>query len=136
MNKSPDTERDIGITAQVGEKFSDLRHKALLEEKERHGKARRDKQEVVPKFRVGERVVVAKDSTSNSRGYMLIEVLDLRTSGRKDFLYYGLVLKVSSEKNLSRLGRLSHFNDSGNRWGGDLIPANVHEDGVKWLEEK
>ena len=134
MNKSPDTERDIGIIACCDDKFRDLRHKALLDEKERHIKAKRNRQEVVPKFKIGERVVIATDASRDTRGYILVEILDFGTDWRDHLVYYGLVLKVSGEKHLPRLGRLAHFKDNGNWWGGDRIPANVHEDGVKWME--
>lgn len=137
MDKSPTTEKDIGIITdtwgQYDGKFRELRQRAKDEEEARYKKAKRDKTVPLPKHKIGERVVVVLDRSRSDRSYLLIEVLDIgvKVSRWTEYTYYGIVLKVSSEKEHSKIGHLAHFYES--KWY-ELISANVEEGGIKWIE--
>jgi len=124
MQQSPITNKSVGLPK--AEKFRDVRAKAKEEEFIR--KSKRNKRENLPKYSVGD-VVVITQGLSNKREYILAEIIDFESEDGIGFEYYGIVLNITSKKCHNRLGRLIKFSE--NRWFG-WQPANVENKNIKW----
>lgn len=140
--KSVITDKHIGIKDEGrgfsgGIRFREVRHLAKNEIKERHKKAKKDKQIKVPCYEPGDRVVLVSETYKKDRTYHLIEVLDFSENTYREygFGYYGILLKTTDPKLLDRIGRLIRFSEQpSGAWDSSLVPAHVLEEGVKWLK--
>jgi hypothetical protein len=127
MMQNPITDTHLGIDSN-SDKFSQVRQRAKDDYIFR--KAKRNKQEKLPSYKVGERVVLSHYTKGGNKKYVLVEVVDFN-SGRFIWDYYGIVLK-STVKDFDRIGRLLAFNND--TWPHfNWSPANVSEDNIKWL---
>lgn len=125
--QNPITDTHLGIDSN-SDKFSQVRQRAKDDYIFR--KAKRNKQEKLPSYKVGERVVLSHYTKGGNKKYVLVEVVDFN-SGRFIWDYYGIVLK-STVKDFDRIGRLLAFNND--TWPHfNWSPANVSEDNIKWL---
>jgi hypothetical protein len=132
MDKSPITDKTLAIPHfSEADRFAEVRSKAKREWEDRHIKAKRNRKDPVPEYRIDQEIVLAKGYYKGNREYVLIRVLDFEETDRS-FIYYGLVLKVTEKKMLDRVGRLISTSGS---WFG-YYPANVTPDKIKWVEEK
>ena len=132
MDKSPLTEKHLGITYDSHEHFADVRQRARDDWEDRHIKAKRNKKDPIPEYRIDQEIVIARGRYhTDAREYVLIKIIDFE-QGDDRFKYYGIVLKVTDRKILDRVGRL--ICTSGHWFG--YFPANVVPDKIKWLEEQ
>jgi len=129
VDKNPITDKTLGIP-KVYEKFAEVRQKARDEFVDSHKKAKRNKQERVSQYKPGD-IVVLKDHNwiKQKSHYYMIEIIDFEDCfNRSVFKYYGILLKTTNSKSLSRIGRLVSFGDD--YWG--KVPANVPPESIKW----
>lgn len=126
--QNPITDTHLGIDSNA-DKFSQVRQRAKDDYIFR--KAKRNKQEKLPRYKVGERVVLSHYTKGGNKKYILVDIVDFN-SGRFVYDYYGIILK-SSVKDFDRIGRLIFFN-GGTSWNFNWSPANIPEDAVKWIE--
>jgi hypothetical protein len=130
--KAPTTDTTLGITPDHT-KFRDVRQKAQDEYTERAKGRKKDPAAVVPKYTVGDRVVLV-DGYSHKH-YHLIEIVDFFQARKnsKDFSYFGIMLKTTDKDMLHRAGRLIKTSEMGYY----RMPRieNVPADSVKWLED-
>lgn len=132
MEKSPTTDKSLGIAHFCDvNRFSEVRSKAKKEWEDRHIKAKRNRKEPAPEFRIDEEIVIAQGHYNQNREYVLMKIVDFEETFRNSFIYYGIVLKVTSKRMLGRVGRLIQTSGHWFSW----FPANVSPDGIKWLEE-
>ena len=128
--QNPVTDKDL-LIPHTGhdDKFRDIRAKAKKEEKERRLKTRRDKSKraLVPKYSVGEEVVLTTGYAK--RYYYLVEVIDFEE--RSGFKYYGILKRTTDPERMDRIGRLVDFTDAG--WFREIYPANVANEKIKWI---
>ena len=104
------------------------------DDEQRIRKTRKDKRpDDIPKFKVGERVVLKKSYNSNSK-YILVKVVDIVHDRRRNFKYYGKVIKVSHYKLTYMVDHLADFSESC-LWGSHMC-AKVPEDSIRWVVEK
>jgi hypothetical protein len=139
MQQTPITDKSIGIGhTQWGlgdDKFSSVRHKAMVERQELKHRSKKDKAVKVPEYGPGERVVVCVGW--KERAYQLIEVVDFtdyRGWRSGPFEYFGILLKTTNKADLPRIGRLCTF--GGYRGRIDISPAKVEEEDVVWLDQQ
>ncbi len=136
VDKNPMTEKSLGISLSIkndGEKFSTIRSKAKQEWVDRHIKAKRNRRDPIPEYKIDQEIVIVKGRffSGNQGTYILMKVIDFEEKDNK-FIYYGIVLKVTDKKLLGRVGRLI----STNTYFYDFYPANVGYEKIKWVEEK
>lgn len=128
MMQNPITDTHLGIDSNA-DRFSEVRQRA--KEDYTFRKAKRNKQEKLPRYKEGERVVLSHYTKGGSKKYVLVEIVDFNP-GRFIWDYYGIVLK-STVKDYDRIGRLLYFNND--VWPDfNWAPANVPEDAVKWRD--
>ena len=85
-------------------KNSNTKKIPIQEETDRHKGKRKKKKEFIPKWKVGDKVVVKKSRGSNA--LYLIEVVCITELGNwEKVIYYGKILKVSQEKILKHISR-------------------------------
>ena len=125
--KNPLTDTHLGIDSNA-DKFSEVRQKAKDEYIWR--KNRRDRQEKIPKYKVGERVVLRYYTKTGNVKYILVEIVDFDMRKQWTSDYYGIILK-STIKDYERMGRLTAFK-ADSHWNFNWYPANVPEDSIKW----
>lgn len=126
--RTPLTDKALGIP-HTGDRFRDIRKKAKLDEEDRHKKFKRDKKIKVPKYRIGQEVVLT--GGFRSRHYHLAEIVDFEeTVG--SFSYYGILKKTTEPEKFERIGRLIRFEEK-DWWSSSYQPANVENKGIKWL---
>lgn len=136
---SPRTDKHLSIPgpAYSGDKFRDIRSKAIDEYQERCRKAKRNKEIKKPKYKPGDLVVLQSSGyKAKTAKYILIDVVDF-DAVVSPTVYFGIVLKASWK--YPRIGRLFDFNDSlygcgswGFRWR--IVP--VDPDSVRWCDEE
>ncbi len=96
-------------------------------------KTARKKRLGVPRFKVGDRVVVKPDFATSK--FLLVEVKDVVPENYMNhFTYYGVAIKVNHLKLEYRIGHFVDFVDTNTYWS--YLSANIPEDSVKWLEEE
>jgi hypothetical protein len=78
MEKSPLTDKTLGIPHNSdNHRFAEVRQKAQDEWTERHIKAKRNRKDPIPKFKIDEEVVlVSGGGWTNERDYILMKVID------------------------------------------------------------
>ena len=131
MDKAPLTEKRLGITYDSHEHFSDVRSRAKREWEDRHIKAKRNRKDPIPEYKIDQEIVIVKGYCKNNRDYVLIKIIDFEESNRS-FIYYGIVLKITDKKMEDRIGRLVCTTGT---WFG-YTPANVVPDKIKWIGDK
>ena len=131
MDKSPMTDKTLGIAHfSDADRFAEVRSRAKKEWEDRHIKAKRNRRDPVPQYRIDEEIVIAEGYFKDTREYVLIKIIDFEKSN-KSFVYFGIVLKVTNKKILDRIGRLICTDAS---WFGHH-PANVSPEKIKWVKE-
>lgn len=125
--KNPLTDTHLGIDSNA-DRFSEVRQRATDEYIWR--KTKRDRQEKIPKYKVGDRVVLRYYSKSGNVKYILVEIVDFDMRKQWTSDYYGIVLK-STIKDYERMGRLTAFK-ADSHWNFNWYPANVPEESIKW----
>ena len=128
--KSPITDTHLGIDSNA-DRFAEVRQKAKEDYIQR--KTRRDKQEKVPKYKIGEKIVLSYHTHKGNVKYNLVEIVDFDMRKRWSTSYFGIVLK-STIKDYDRMGRLLSF-EGGSHWNFYWYPANVTEESIKWEEK-
>jgi hypothetical protein len=130
MEKSPTTDKTIGVAHFYDiDRFSEVRSRAKRDWEERHIRGKRNRHLPVPEYRIDQEIVIAKGIHDN-RDYILIKIIDFEEDSK--FKYYGIILKVTEKKMLSRVGRLIC---TGGHWFG-CYPANVSPEKIKWVKEE
>jgi hypothetical protein len=128
--KSPITDKTLGLGKPYDQtRFRDIRKKAKLEEEMRYKKAKRDKAIKVPKFKIGDEIVLT--SGWKSQQFHLVEIIDLDERYSKDFSYFAILKKTTDPKLVNRIGRLLTFMEGG-WWRTDYCPANVENKNIRW----
>lgn len=123
--KAPTTDRTLGIALNSNTKFADVRKKATDEYIERCKKRKKDKKVCVPRYKIGDLVVIGQ-RYARMGSYLLIEIVDFEPmSGGFD--YFGIVCKATSKSGTERIGRLVRTG-----WFDDILPIPI--DSVKWQE--
>lgn len=125
--KNPLTDTHLGIDSNA-DRFSEVRQRATDEYIWR--KTKRDRQEKIPKYKVGDRVVLRYYSKSGNVKYILVEIVDFDIRKQWTSDYYGIILK-STIKDYERMGRLTAFK-ADSHWNFNWYPANVPEESIKW----
>ena len=128
MDQSPVTDKSIGIghTSKHRDTFAEVRTKSKRDYEDRHVKSKRNKESPVPKFAIGEEIVVSQGY--QIRDYVLMEIIDFEEHSRS-FYYYGIVKKVTSRNMMDRIGRLIRTEGIFG-W----VPANVSPEGIRWID--
>jgi hypothetical protein len=133
MQQSPLTDKTFGI-AQT-ERFADVRARSKQEQDKLYQKAKRNKQEKVPKYKIDDEVVLAVGGYgSKARHYVLVKVIDFVKMSYPDFTYYTIVLKITDKRSENLIGHLIHFDD-GNSLFYHYCPANVKDEKIRWIGE-
>jgi hypothetical protein len=128
--RNPITDKSLNIPhTGHADKFRSIRSKAKVDERERKTKAKRDKKVKVPRYSIGDEVVLT--GGYKSRHYHLVEVIDFEEKWNS-FVYYGVLRKTTDPEKFERTGRLIKF-DEDNKWSTDLCPANVKNEKIKWF---
>jgi hypothetical protein len=130
--KAPLTDRTLGIPHHFDssmDRFKDFRKKAKDEEVALKKKSKRDKKVRVPKYEIGQDVVLA--TGSGKRHYHLAEVVDWDEERWGGFTYFGILKKTTDQRKVNRLGRLLIFSER-SWWSSGYSPANVEDKGIKW----
>jgi len=129
--KSPITDKSLSIphTGYHADKFRSIRSKAKVDERERKTKAKRDKKVKLPKYSIGNEVVLT--GGYKSRHYHFAEVIDFEEKWNS-FIYYGVLKRTTEPEKFERIGRLINF-DENSRWSSDYTPANVKNEKIKWF---
>ena len=135
-DKGPTTDHSLGIQHVSQTKFRDIRAKAKKDEEERHLKAKRkkDKKIPLPKYKIGEEIVLARSHSwrAPDRSYYLVDVIDFdQRSPYGSFMYYGILKRTTDPEGMERLGRLVHFQEA-SWWSSDYSPANVPNEKINW----
>lgn len=130
MEQAPITDRTLNVGHQHPEKFRDVRKKAHLEEINRHRKVKRNKAVKVPKYKVGQFVVLRSGGYSSAPQYCLVEIIDFREDW-DGFIYYGFIQKTTESKIIDYIGRLTHFSERG--WQLGYVAGNVEDKCIRWL---
>ena len=131
--KAPITDTTLGIRPDHFDKFRNVRQKAQDEYIERHKRRKKDPTVIVPKYKVGD-VVVLQEGFKR-KFYHLIEIVDIRLRHNKDYSYFGIVLETTDKDMVSRIGRLIETGSNGGYWFSPCI-ENLPPDSIKWLEVK
>jgi len=128
---NPVTDKSLNIphTGHHADKFRSIRSKAKIDGRERKNKAKRDKKVRVPKYSIGDEVVLT--GGYKSRHYHLAEVIDFEEKWNS-FVYYGVLRKTTDPEKFERIGRLVEF-DEHNKWSTDFCPANVKNEKIRWF---
>ena len=134
MQKSPVTDKTLGVILTSDYKFSEVRQKAKDEYIERAKKKKKDKKTKLPKFNIDDEVVTSSGGHGSNKKYYLIKVVDFRESYH-EFEYFGICIRTT-DKSYKRIGRLEQFNDSHYGYFGRFKNENVPVNSIKWLEEK
>lgn len=129
MNPVTDKSLNIPHTGHHADKFRSVRSKAKVDERERKTKAKRDKKVKIPKYSIGDEVVLT--SGYKSRHYILVEVIDFEERW-DSFEYYGILRKTTDPKTFERIGRLVKF-DEYSKWSSGYRPANVKNEKIRWF---
>ncbi len=128
--KAPVTDKVLGIAKPWGQsRFRDIRKKAKDEEEMRHKKSKRDKQVKLPKFKIGDEIVLT--SGWSSQQFHLAEIIDFDEKSLGTFCYFALLKKTTDPKLVNRIGRLIYFSEA-NWWRTDYAPANVENKHIRW----
>ena len=137
MQKHIIGDKDLGITTHNwdGLKFSDLRAKAQEEFRERGKRKKKEKEVVVPKYRIDDELVITQFNHGGN-DFMLVEVVDFNVEDRnKRCIYFGIIKKVNKEELKNRIGRLERFQ---RKDGWELYYnwniTDYKESDIKWLE--
>ena len=140
MDKSPTTDRhlDIALTSDI--KFRDVRNRAKKDEKERlksKKKKKTEKEEIEPKYKIDDIVVIASGMFDKRRMYGLTKIVDIQKSRRRRTVeYFGILLKTTDSDLLDRIGGLISF-EQGDlyRWSWAYETIDISPDSIKWLEK-
>jgi hypothetical protein len=131
--KAPVTNKSLGINKPYGSdvKFRDVRAKAKNEEEMRHKKAKRDRTIKLPKFKIGDEIVL--NSVWSSLHFHLAEVIDIDEGQNRNrgFYYFAILKKTTDPQLVKRIGRLIYFSEGG-WWRTDFCPANVENKHIRW----
>jgi len=130
--KAPITDTMLGIKPDASGKFREVRQKAHDEYIERAKKRKKDPEVTVPKYAIGDKMVVVDGY--KTKHYHLVEVVDFNQDhGSKDFSYFGIILKTTDKTMLSRIGRLIKTSD----WGYYMMPRieNIPASSIKWIDK-
>ena len=133
MESSPITDKTLGIPHNdwENEKFRDVKERANLEYKAK--KTKRNRQEILPKYKPGDEFVATDGSYGKKKHYYLVKVIDFEIHSR-DIEYYCILLKTTYHKKLERIGRLIFVKEGG--WPlFSLIDAKVSPESIKWLQD-
>ncbi|MFA5340253.1 MAG: hypothetical protein WC332_00605 [Clostridia bacterium] len=122
--KSPVTDQSLGINLYHHERFSDLRKKAKDEYIERAKRSKKDKSIKIPRYKIGDFIVVNHSYTNKK--YSLLEIIDTEFNGY-DYNYYGIIIKTTSPDLTTRVGRLFK---TGYGFHGNI--ENIPPDSIKW----
>jgi hypothetical protein len=126
--KSPMTDKTLGIHVDHEQTFADLRKKAADEYIERAKKRKRDKTIPLPKFKIGDFIVVSHGYTNKS--YSLIEIIDIEFIGyRKDYDFFGIIYKTTERNLQNRIGRLY----KSDRYLFNGMVENLPAESIKWI---
>lgn len=130
MQSSQLKDKDLGVVT-TDAKFCDLRKRAQDEYRLRKVKRDKDKSTPVPKYQIGDIVVVSNNRFSKSdRDYDLFEILDFKADSVWDgFVYYGIRLNTTN-KDKSMLLRLDSFQESNHIFNRGIV--NVPVSSIKW----
>lgn len=141
MNKSPTTDKhlDIALTSDI--KFRDVRNKAKKDEKERlrsKKKKKVEKEELIPKYKIDDIVVIASGMFDRKRMYGLAKIIDIQRSKRRNNIeYFGILLKTTDPDHLNRLGGLVSFEQGDMyRWSWTYETIAISPDSIKWLSKE
>lgn len=140
MEKSPTTDRhlDVALTSDI--KFRDVRNRAKKDEKERlkskSKKKKTEKEDIEPKYKIDDLVVIASGMFDNKRMYGLTKIIDIQKSKRRSNIeYFGILLKTTDPDHLSRIGGLVSFEQGDMyRWSWAYETINISPDSIKWLD--
>jgi hypothetical protein len=127
--KAPITDTTLGIKPDSFGKFRDVRQKAQDEYIERAKKRKKDPTIPVPKYKIGDKIVVSEGF--KKKEYYLIEVVDFQLAYNHEFFYFGILLKTTDSTVLDRVGRLIKSGDHG-YYSMPRI-ENIPPESVKWL---
>lgn len=135
MNISPVTDKTIGISNT--EKFRDVRNKAKeVEERIRHGKVKRHKEEKVPLYKVDDEfIAVARlSNTASDRAFNWVKVIDFDNDWH-GFCYYCVLLKTSSEVYRNRIDRLVVVKEGSSFWTREMTcEPHLKDEKIKWIQ--
>jgi hypothetical protein len=131
--KAPITDTTLGIRPDHSDKFRNVRQKAQDEYIERHKRRKKDSTVIVPKYKVGDVVVLQEGF--KCKHYHLAEIVDIRLKHQKDYSYFGIVLKTTDKDMICRIGRLIETGGNGGYWFSPCI-ENIPADSIKWLDTK
>jgi hypothetical protein len=143
MQKSPTTDKTLGLSINREVSFADVRQRATEDYQQR--KKRRDKKDKkdkridnIPMYKPGDLVVISTQERKNKQ-YVLVEVFDFeqrnenRYFGMFEFTYFGIVKKTTSKELNERVGRAITFQESPgyfSRFKNEKFDSTK----IKWLE--
>lgn len=132
MQKSPLTDKHLGVTTRGYDvtSFSEIRQKAKEELEERYKKVKKDKSLKLPRFNIGDEVVITSSYFNKNKLYTLAKVIDWEEERWNTFYYYGIIVKTTDKELRNRVGRLIKFSDEQRYFNHSY--ANVNPEDVKW----
>ena len=136
MEYSSDKNVTYGIKND-GDKFRDVRNKAVNEYMDKGKKKKREPKVVVPKFQPGQEIVIVRDGYGKRtpKKYCLVEIVDFEET-RDSYKYYGIVLKTTTEDMLERIGRFVVVEECGWFHAIGWQYGKIKNENIHWIEEE
>jgi len=140
MDKSPTTDKHLDISLTSDIKFRDIRNRAKKDENERlrsKKKKKLEKEEIEPKHKIDDIVVIASGMFDKRRMYGLTKIIDIQKSRRKRTVeYFGILLKTTDPDLLDRIGGLISFEQGDMyRWSWAYETINIQPDAINWIDK-
>lgn len=146
MQKSPTTDKSLGLSINRESSFAEVRQKATEDYQQRIRNKKSSKNKLtddinnLPEFKPGDFVVLSTQERKNKQ-YLLVEIFDFEQENinnylkRFDFSYFGVIKKTTSEKLNERIGRFISFEEQTGYFSKYKIEKFDGSE-IKWLEER